>query len=86
MSNDTLIDFPAEIAVKAMGLNDDEFEKLIARTVLPLIEPATARISTLPSKEGKYLSVRVHFTALSHDHLQSVYIALRAEERVLFTL
>lgn len=86
MSSETLIEFPAEIAVKAMGLNEGDFEALIAELVRPHIEPAPVRFSTVPSKEGKYLSVRVHFTAHSHDHLLSVYAVLKAEERVLYTL
>ena len=86
MTTDTLIKFPAEIAVKAMGLNANDFETLIASTVMPLIEPAAVRFDTLLSKEGKYLSVRVHFTARDHAHLLSVYTALKSEERVLYTL
>lgn len=86
MSNETLIEFPAEIAVKAMGLNEDDFEALIAELVTPHIAPEPVRFSTMASKEGKYLSVRVHFTARSHEHLLGVYTALKAESRVLYTL
>jgi putative lipoic acid-binding regulatory protein len=86
MNTETLIEFPVDIAVKAMGLNEDDFESLISATVLPLIEPTPASITTLPSRNGKYLSVRVHFTASSLEQLQEVYIALRSEARVLFTL
>ncbi|ASJ72206.1 YbeD family protein [Granulosicoccus antarcticus] len=86
MTTETLIEFPAEIAVKAMGLNADDFETLIATTVMPLIEPEPVRFDTLLSKEGKYLSVRVHFTARDHEHLLSIYAALKSEERVLYTL
>lgn len=86
MSSETLIEFPAQIAVKAMGLNEDDFEALIAALVTPHIEPEPVRFSTVPSKEGKYLSVRVHFTARDHEQLLSVYAALKAEKRVLYTL
>ena len=55
MTDTTLIEFPADIAVKAMGLNADDFEALVTSLVIPLIEPAPASISTLPSKQGKYL-------------------------------
>ena len=86
MTDSTLIEFPADIAVKAMGLNAADFEALVTSLVIPLIEPAPASISTLPSKQGKYLSVRVQFTATSHAQLQRVYVALHAESRVLYTL
>lgn len=83
---ETLIEFPADLTVKAMGLNTPDFKALISSLVLPLIEPADVRVTTVPSKEGKYLSVRVNFVATSLDQLQSVYAALRAESRVLYTL
>lgn len=83
---DTLIEFPAEITVKAMGANADGFESLIASLVMPLIEPADVSFKAVPSKEGKFLSVRVSFTAVDHEHLISIYAALKAEERVLYTL
>ncbi len=86
MTTETLFEFPTEIAVKAMGLNADDFETLIASIVMPLIEPANVSFNTVLSKEGKYLSVRVHFIAVDHEHLISVYAALKAEERVLYTL
>ncbi len=86
MTTETLIEFPAQIAVKAMGLNNGDFETLVATTILPLIEPAEVSFETVLSKEGKYLSVRVHFVAVDHEHLISVYAALKAEERVLYTL
>lgn len=83
---ETLIEFPADIAVKAMGLNTHDFESCVSSLVLPHIESANAVVTTLPSKEGKYLSVRIRFTATSLEQLQSVYQALRAEPRVIYTL
>lgn len=86
MSNESLIEFPANIAVKAMGLNDADFTALIEGLVLPLIESQDAQITTLPSKGGKYLSVSVRFKATSLEQLHSVYSVLRSEARVLYTL
>lgn len=83
---ETLIEFPADLAVKAMGLNAPDFESEVVALVSPHIEPAEFSITTLPSKEGKYLSVSVRFTATSIEQLQSVYGALKAEPKVLYTL
>ena len=88
---ESLIRFPAELAVKAMGLDETHdglgFQALVESLVLPLIAPAEAqRIDTRESSGGKYLSVRVHFTATSQGQLQAIYGALHAEPRVLFTL
>ena len=86
MTTESLIEFPAEITVKAMGVNTGDFETLIASMVIPLIEPAEVSFKAVLSREGKYLTVRVHFIAVDHEHLISVYAALKAEERVLYTL
>jgi putative lipoic acid-binding regulatory protein len=83
---DTLIQFPADIAVKAMGLSTDDFETLISSLVLPHIEPDPVIFTTLPSKEGKYVSVSIRFTAKNIEQLEMVYTELKAEPRVLFTL
>ena len=79
--------FPTRLAVKAMGVDRQDFEALVRSLVVPLIEPDTAiRITTRPSRGGKYISVSVHFTAQSRDQLEAIYRALHAEPRVLFTL
>lgn len=87
----SLIRFPAELSVKAMGVDDTRdglsFQSLVESLVLPLIAPASAqRVEARASSGGKYLSVRVYFTATSHQQLQAIYAALHAEPRVLFTL
>ncbi|MFT4729367.1 MAG: putative lipoic acid-binding regulatory protein [Granulosicoccus sp.] len=83
---DTLIEFPADLAVKAMGVSAGDFETLIASLVLPHIEPDPVTFTTLPSKEGKYVSVSIRFIAKNIEQLEMVYSALKAEPRVLFTL
>jgi len=36
----SLIEFPAAISIKAMGLNEPDFEDLVVSIVQPFIEPA----------------------------------------------
>lgn len=86
MTKETLIEFPADIAVKAMGLHSEDFELLVETLVMAHIRSDDANVSTLPSKGGKYLSVSVRFTAVSLEQLHAVYGALKEEPRVLFTL
>lgn len=83
---DSLIEFPADIAVKAMGLSSADFETLISSLVLPHIDPDPVTFTTLPSKEGKYVSISIRFTAKNIEQLELVYTALKAEPRVLYTL
>ena len=83
----SLIEFPAPIEVKAMGLADEGFEALVRELVLPHIPPpGPDEVTRRESRGGKYLSVRVHFTATGKAQLEAIYRALRAEPRVLFTL
>lgn len=83
----SLIEFPARIMIKAMGLNNEAFEPLVRGIVLPLIGPAEPlAISRIPSSGGKYVSVRIEFLASNQSQLEAIYRALRAEPRVLFTL
>ena len=86
MTTDTLIEFPHDFAVKAMGLHSDDFEVLVTELVFPHIVPQEAKVTTLPSKGGKYVSVSVRFTATSLEQLHAVYGALKQEPRILYTL
>lgn len=70
-----------------MGLNEPDFEKLVLDLVEPFIAPARpSKVVTTLSSKGKYMSVRVHFTALNQAQVERIYVALRAEPRVKFTL
>ena len=83
----SLIKFPAAIAIKAMGLNEPDFERLVLDLVQPFIQPATpTKVVTNLSSKGKYMSVRVHFTALNQAQIERIYAALRGEQRVKLTL
>lgn len=84
---ESLIKYPAALSVKAMGLNSDDFEQCVLNLVQPLIAPANpSKVVTSLSSQGKYMSVRVHFIAVSQSQLESIYVALRNEPRVKFTL
>lgn len=70
-----------------MGLNEPNFETLVLDMVQPHIAPAKPlKVVTNLSSKGKYISVRVHFTALNQAQIERIYVALRSEPRVKFTL
>ena len=81
-----MIEFPAQIAIKAMGLHQDEFEQLVTDLVFPHIDADMASVTRLSSKGGKYLSVSVHFKAVDLPQLHTIYAALKQEPRVLYIL
>ncbi|MBX2825860.1 MAG: DUF493 domain-containing protein [Gammaproteobacteria bacterium] len=84
---ESLIEFPADIAVKAMGHAADDFEQLVHDLVAPhLSEGQSVTLSTLDSSKGKYSSVSVRFVAQNQQQLEAIYQDLHASERILFTL
>ena len=84
---ETLIDFPAELSVKAMGLNDGEFVALVESLVVAHVPGENAvKITEVPSRHAKYVAVRAHFTATNLAQLHAIYDALRSDARVLYVL
>ncbi len=85
--HETLLEFPCEFQIKAMGLATDSFEQLILEIVRDHIEdlPHTAAKSR-QSSNGKYLSVSISITATSKVQLDDIYIDLSAHEHVLMAL
>jgi len=84
---ETLLEFPCEFPVKAMGLACDDLEiaviEIINRHVENLAEDA---LKIKPSKTGKYTAITVNITALSKEQLDAIYMDLSACEHVSIAL
>ncbi len=84
---ETLLEFPCEFPVKAMGLSCDELEitvlEIINRHVENLAEDA---LKIKPSKTGKYTAITITITAHSKQQLDAIYIDLSACEYVSIAL
>ena len=84
---ETLLKFPCEFPVKAMGLACDELEvaviDIINRHVDNLAENA---LSMKPSKNGKYTAITITITAHSKQQLDAIYMELTACEHVSIAL
>ncbi len=87
LNEDTLLEFPCDFAVKAMGYADTDFDllvvELVRRHAPDLSEGA---VKTRPSKAGKYVAVTVHITATSKAQLDAIYMDLTAHELVVMAL
>jgi len=84
---ETLLKFPCEFSLKAMGLAADDFDALIVEIVSRHVERiGEGAVRTRPSREGKYLAVTVTFTATSKQQLDAIYQDLTDHERVLMSL
>lgn len=87
MRQEPLLTFPAEFPVKIMGRDTPEFhavvEEIIARHVAPLSELSVTR---QPSREGRFISLTVTFTARDREQLDALYRELSGHELVLMVL
>jgi len=84
---ETLIEFPCEFPVKAMGLACDELEiaviEIINRHVENLAEDA---LRMKPSKTGKYTAITITITAHSKQQIDAIYMDLTACKHVSIAL
>ncbi len=84
---ETLLEFPCEFPVKAMGLACVELEiaviEIINRHVDNLGEGA---VTMRPSKNGKYMAITINVTAHSKQQLDAIYMELTACEYVSIAL
>ena len=84
---ETLLEFPCQFPIKAMGLACDELEvaviEIVNRHVENLAEDA---LKMKPSKTGKYIAITVTITAHNKEQLDSIYIDLSACEYVSIAL
>lgn len=84
---ETLLEFPCDFPIKAMGVADNDFESLVVSLVRKHVpDLGEAAVKSRDSKSGKYLSVTVTVTATSKEQLDNIYLELNASERVVMTL
>ena len=84
---ESLLEFPCQFAVKAMGKTSADFDavvvEIVRRHVSDIREGA---ITSRPSKAGKYTSVTVMIEATSREQLDAIYQGLTDNPDVLMAL
>ena len=83
----SLIEFPCDFPIKAMGLADGELESqvlAIVRRHAPDLSEGAVR--SRPSSNGKYLSITVTVRAHNRAQLDAIYLDLTACQQVLMAL
>ncbi len=84
---DTVMEFPCQFPIKAMGLSDGQFEALVISLVRKHApDLGEGAVKTVDSKGGKYISVTVTVRATSREQLDNIYRELTACEQVLMAL
>lgn len=84
---ESLLEFPCDFPIKAMGLAVEGFERQVTELVrrhAPDLDAGAVR--TRPSQGGKYLAVTVTVRATSRAQLDAIYQDLTACETVLMAL
>ncbi len=87
MSDETLLEFPCSFPLKVMGHNQPHFEQFVVEIVRTHAGSAALDVvSSRPSRNARYLSVTVTFTAESRAQLDDIYRTLSSSGQVLFLL
>ena len=84
---ETLLEFPCEFPIKAMGLACDELEIAVLDIVNRHVEDlGEGALKMKPSRNGKYVAITVTINATSKDQLDAIYMELTACEHVSIAL
>ncbi len=85
--SDSLLDYPCDFPIKAMGVADDGFDSLIVSIVRAHVEDiGEGALKTRPSRNGKYLSVTVTINEQSQRQIDDLYRELSGHKQVLMVL
>ena len=84
---ETLLEFPCEFPVKAMGLACIELEVAVVEIINRHVENlGEGAVAMKPSKNGKYTAITITITAHSKQQLDNIYIDLSACDHVTIAL
>ena len=84
MTRETIIEFPTEFPIKAMGRDTPEFKNTVIELITVHAEfDQQTNVKIQTSNKGNFISVTVTFTAESQDQLDKIYQSLHDHELVL---
>lgn len=86
-ARETLIEYPCDFPIKAMGVCVDGFAQTVIDAVLrhaPDFDPGSAEMR--PSRKGNYLAVTCTFRAHSQQQVDALYIELSSHPLVKVVL
>lgn len=87
MSEETLLEFPCQFPVKAMGKHGNELEITVTEIISRHVpEHHRHTVKSKSSKDGNYLSITVTIEATSKKQLDAIYQDLVEHPHVLYAL
>ncbi|RDH91870.1 MAG: DUF493 domain-containing protein [endosymbiont of Seepiophila jonesi] len=84
---ETLLEFPCEFSIKAVGRAEPGFDLLVVEMIrnhVPNLHEGA--VKSRSSKGGKWISVTVTIQASSKDQLDAIYLDFTAHEKVVMAL
>jgi hypothetical protein len=86
-NEETIMEFPCQFPVKAMGIAEEGFDILVVSIVRKHAPDLSENaVKSRLSQEGKYISITVNVEAQSKRQLDNIYLELTAHEKVLWAL
>lgn len=87
MSEETLLEFPCQFPIKAMGKSGGNLEITVVE-IISRHAPESRKhsVKTKPSKDGNYLSITVTIEATSKQQLDAIYQDLVDHPHVLYAI
>ncbi|WP_432742249.1 DUF493 domain-containing protein [Methylobacter sp. G7] len=87
MSEETLLEFPCQFPIKAMGKTELKLDLLIIEIVRRHVADINeGAITTRSSKDGNYIAVTVIIEASSKQQLDAIYQDLTDHPHILMAL
>ena len=87
MTEETLLEFPCEFPIKAMGKARDDLDKIVHEIICQFApETPFVNVKINQSKKGNYLSITTTITATSKEQLDKIYNALTSSEYISMAL
>ena len=87
MNDETLLEFPCDFPIKAMGRDTPEFHAAVRELVEAHTGPLEdERIQTAVSRKGNFVSITITVNAQSQEQLDEIYRAITAHDDVLMAL
>jgi putative lipoic acid-binding regulatory protein len=84
---DTLLEFPCDFAIKAMGVTCDELDAVVVEIVRRHVDDiAEGAVSCRQSSGGKFTSVTVTIRATSKPQLDAIYQDLSSHDLIKYVL
>jgi putative lipoic acid-binding regulatory protein len=86
-NEETLLEFPCDFAIKAMGESSDEFDAVVVEIVRRHVEEIhEGAVASKQSSGGKFTSVTVTIRAHSKAQLDAIYQELSDHQLIKYVL